>query len=118
MFLTRDMEDLVIPDVMNPVFLPQERYPENLVLISQLEVCHEGGGSRRRVLGGCWGFLMGHLEDRVILDTMDDLGEPQGSYPEGFVSLSLFLAEIKKFVVLVKRRDIQHTSDIQWRNLI
>ena len=37
---------------------------------------------------------MGDLEDRVILDNMDDLGRPQGSYPEGFVSLSLFLAEI------------------------
>ena len=37
---------------------------------------------------------MGHLEDRVIVDDMDDLGRPQGSYPEGFVSLSLFLAEI------------------------
>ena len=37
-FLTGDMEDRVIPDVMNHVFLPQGRYPENLVLISQLEV--------------------------------------------------------------------------------
>ena len=37
---------------------------------------------------------MGHLEDRVILDDMDDLGSLQGSYPEGFVSLSLFLDEI------------------------
>ena len=37
------MEDLVIPDVMNHVFLPQGRYSENFVLISQLEVCQEGG---------------------------------------------------------------------------
>ena len=37
---------------------------------------------------------MGDLEDRVILDNMDDLGSPQVSYPESFVSLSLFLAEI------------------------
>ena len=49
---------------------------------------------------------MEDLEDRVILDNMDDLGRPQGSYPESFVSLSLFLAEIYKFVVLVKKRDI------------
>ena len=42
-FLTGDMEDRVIPDVMNDVFLPQGRYPENFVLISQLEVCQEGG---------------------------------------------------------------------------
>ena len=37
---------------------------------------------------------MGDLEDRVILDDMDDLDRPQGSYPESFVSLSLFLAEV------------------------
>ena len=37
------MEDRVIPDVMNDVFLPQGRYPENFVFISQLEVCREGG---------------------------------------------------------------------------
>ena len=37
------MEDMVVPDVMNDVFLPQGRYPENFVLTSQLEVCQEGG---------------------------------------------------------------------------
>ena len=37
---------------------------------------------------------MGDVEERVILDTMDDLGGPQGSYPEGFMSLALFLTEI------------------------
>ena len=42
-FLTRDMEERVIPDVMNYVFFTPGRYPENLVLISQLEVCQEGG---------------------------------------------------------------------------
>ena len=55
------------------------------------------------------------MEDRVILDTMDDLGGPQGSYPEGFVSLSLFFADIYKLAVLVKKRetqtDIHDTSD-------
>ena len=35
-FLTWDMEDMVVPDVMNDVFLPKGRYPENFVLISQL----------------------------------------------------------------------------------
>ena len=49
--MTGDMEDMVVPDAMNDVFLPQGKYPENFVLISQLEVCHEGG-SRRGVLGG------------------------------------------------------------------
>ena len=45
------MEDMVVPDIMNDVFLPQGRYPENFLLISQLEVRQEGG-SRRGVLGG------------------------------------------------------------------
>ena len=40
------MEYMVIPDVMNDVFLPQERYPESFVLISQLEVCQEGESRR------------------------------------------------------------------------
>ena len=37
------MEDMVIPDIMNDVLLPKERYPENFVLISLLEVCQEWG---------------------------------------------------------------------------
>ena len=40
------MEDRVVPDVMNDGFLPQRRYPENFVLISQSEVCQEGGGGQ------------------------------------------------------------------------
>ena len=51
MFLTGDMEDMVIPDIMNDIVLPQGRYPENFVLIFQWEVCQEGG-PRRGVLGG------------------------------------------------------------------
>ena len=54
-FLNGDVEDLVIPDVMNHVFLPQGRYPENFVLISQLEVCQEGGVKK----GGTWRTLGG-----------------------------------------------------------
>ena len=42
------MEGRVIPDVMNYVFLPQGRYPEYFVLISQLEVCQEWGGGKER----------------------------------------------------------------------
>ena len=38
------MEDMVIPDVMNCVSLTQGRYPENFVLISQLEEGQEGRG--------------------------------------------------------------------------
>ena len=56
-------------------------------------------------------FLIRDLDDRVILEVMDDLGKVQGTYPDGFVALSLFLAEIYKFVFLVKKHDIHtHTQ--------
>ena len=45
----QDMDHRVIPDVMNAVLLPQGRYPENFVLLSQLEV-YQDGGSRRGYL--------------------------------------------------------------------
>ena len=38
------MEDRFILDVMDDVFIPQGRYPENVVPISLLEVCQECGG--------------------------------------------------------------------------
>ena len=46
------MTDMVVPDVMNYVFLPQGRSPEILVLIFLLEVCQEGW-VKKGVLGGC-----------------------------------------------------------------
>ena len=49
-FLTGDMDDRVIPDVMNVVILPQGRYPENFMLISQWKVCQEGRVKKR----GTW----------------------------------------------------------------
>ena len=48
-----DLEDRGIPDVMNDVFLPQGRYPEHFVLISQLEEGQEGGVKK----GGTWRTL-------------------------------------------------------------
>ena len=47
---------MVIPDIMNDVFVPQGRYPENFVLISQLEEVQEGGKSRRWYLEDAEGF--------------------------------------------------------------
>ena len=38
------MDDMIIVNIRNDVFLPQGRYPENFMLISQSEVCKEGGG--------------------------------------------------------------------------
>ena len=86
------MEDMVIHEVINDAFYPKEYTLKFCVdiLIRSLSK----GGSRRGALGGNRGLLMGHLEDRVILDNMDDLGSSQGSYPESFVSLSLLLGEI------------------------
>ena len=49
------MDGRGLPDAVDDVLLPEGRYPENFVLISQLEVCQEGGGSRRGVLGGYQG---------------------------------------------------------------
>ena len=54
----------------------QGKYPENVVLISQLEVCQEGG-SRRGILGGHCGFLTGDMEDMVIPDVMNDVFYPK-----------------------------------------
>ena len=45
----------MVSDVMNDVFLPQGRYPENFMLISLLEVRQEGG-VKKGVLGGLWGL--------------------------------------------------------------
>ena len=82
------MEDIVIPDVMNDVYLPQGRYPENFVFISQLEEGQEGGGVKKGGLGGRWVFLIGDMDDRVISDVMNDFILPQGRYPENFVLMS------------------------------
>ena len=49
-FLTGDMEDRVIPDVMNDVYLPLGRYPENFVLISLLEWGDQEWGGTWRTL--------------------------------------------------------------------
>ena len=68
------------------------------------------------VLGGRLGFLTRDMEDRVILGVMDDLGRPQGSYPESFVSISSFLAELKVYVTFVGKRDI-HQTDRHLANL-
>ena len=51
--MTGELDDMVIPDIMNDVFLPQERYLENFVLISQLEVCQQRGFKK----GGTWMML-------------------------------------------------------------
>ena len=44
---------MVFSDVIYDVLLPQVRYPENFVLISQLEMCQELGVKK----GGTWRLL-------------------------------------------------------------
>ena len=38
-----DLDYMVIPDVMDDLVSPPERYPESFVLISLFEVCQEWG---------------------------------------------------------------------------
>ena len=82
------MEDMVVPDVMNDVFLPQGRYPENFVLIS-LWKCVRKEGSRRGYLEDVGVFLTKDMDDMVIPDIMNDVFLPHGRYPENFVLISL-----------------------------
>ena len=56
MFLTRDMDDGSIIDIMDDVVL-----------------CEEGGGSGRGLLGGHWGFMTRDMEDMVVLDIINDV---------------------------------------------
>ena len=62
----------------------QGKYPENFVLISQLEVCQEG----RVKKGGTWRTL-GVPDQRhgglVIPNVMNHVFLPKGRYPENFV---------------------------------
>ena len=51
------------------------------------------------VLGGHCGILTGYFEKRVILEVMDVLYKPQGSYPESFM-LMTFLEVCQEWGVL------------------
>ena len=61
------MDDRVLQEVMNDVLLTKGRYPENFMLISQLEVCQEGGVNK----GGTW--RTGKIDERVIPDVINDV---------------------------------------------
>ena len=85
--MTGDMEDMVVPDIMNDVFLAQGRYPEIFLLISQLEVCQEGRVKKGVLVGRC-GFLTRDMKDMVVPDIMNDVFLLQGRYTENFVLIS------------------------------
>ena len=51
--MIRDLDDMVILDVMDDHIPAPEKYAENFVLTSLLEVCQEWGVKNRGVLGGC-----------------------------------------------------------------
>ena len=83
MFLIRDMDDRVIPEVMNDVFLPPRKIPWKFRVYISIR-----RGSRRGVLGGHWGLLTGDMDERVIPDIMNDVYLALGRYPENFVLIS------------------------------
>ena len=51
-----DTDDRVIADFMNDVLSPRGTYPENCVMISQMEVCQD----ERVKKGGTWRTLRTH----------------------------------------------------------
>ena len=48
------------------------------MMISQLEVCQEGGVKK----GGTWGFLIGYVENMVIPDVLNDVFYPNEDTPK------------------------------------
>ena len=48
MILMRDLQDILIPDAMDNLILPQGRYLERFVLISLSGVCQEWGNLGER----------------------------------------------------------------------
>ena len=74
----------------------------NFSSLAWIEVCQEPP-VLEVILGGRWRFLTGDLEDGVILDVLDHLGRPPGTYPESFVKILLYLAEILRCVMFVTK---------------
>ena len=70
-FLTRDMEDVVVPDDMNDVFYPKESTLK-ILCWNLYWKCVRKGGSRRGALGGHLWFMTGGMEDIDISDVMND----------------------------------------------
>ena len=92
-FLIKNLDDRVILDVMDDLVWQLVRYPEHFMSISLFKVSQEWGVKK----WGTWRMLM--VPDRRL----GGEGHPryygynwwtQRSYPESFVPLSLFLAEI------------------------
>ena len=52
--MTGNIDDMVIPNVICYVLLPNGTFSEKFEFISQLEVCQEGGGVKK---GGTWRTL-------------------------------------------------------------
>ena len=56
-------------------------------LISQLELCQEGG-VKKGVTWRMLSVLIGHMDDRVIHDVMNDILLPKERFPENFIMIS------------------------------
>ena len=57
------------------------------------------------------------MEDRVIHDVMGVLGRPQGAYPESFVSLFLYLADIQGCLTKMQQTDRQTDKQTYTRGI-
>ena len=82
-------EDLVLRLIAHAITCIQP----NLSQIWKLTVYHIWLKWNMVKFGGFQCFLTGNLEDGVILDMLDHLGRPQGSYPESFVKIWIHFAQ-------------------------
>ena len=73
-FMTGDLEDGVIFDIIDHDCRWYSRQPESLMKIG-----HDLAEKGEVGLGGCWLFLTGDLEDGVIFDIIDHVGRWYGS---------------------------------------
>ena len=92
-FLTGYLEDGVILDIMDCHDMWFLTCVPNFSSLAWIEVCQEPP-VLEVILGGRWWFLTGYLEDGVILDMLDHLERPPGTYPESFLKIWLNLAKL------------------------
>ena len=83
----------VIHDILDIVGRPQGSYAESFVSISLLLAEIKAKQKNRPIVIMATQSKLNQVP-RVILDVLDIVSRPQGSYTESFVSISLLLAEI------------------------
>ena len=86
-FLTGDLEDKVIFDIIDYIGRWIERYPESFMKIQ-----HDLADWLHLGLGGCWEFLTEDLEDGVIFGIIYHVGRRLGRYYENLMKMTIFRA--------------------------